>query len=1247
MEKNSFWSRLSLVVFIVCSFTVSVKAAQFGDFTYTDNGADITITKYTGSGGAVDIPSTINAKPVTGIGNLAFSDCTSLTSITIPNSVIIIGNSAFYHCSGLTSVTIGNSVTSIGDDAFRNCFGLTNIAIPESVISIGDNAFRNCSATITVNELNPAYSSEDGVLFNKDKTTLIRCPEGKVGSYTIPNSVTSIRNSAFYHCYDLISVTIGNSVSSIGDGEFYACYRLTAITVDALNPAYSSEDGVLFNKNKTTLIRCPEGKVGSYTIPNSVTSIRNSAFYECFLTSITIGNSVISIGDYAFRDCYDLTSITIGNGVISIGDHAFLQCNSLTSIAIPNSVISIGKSAFNACDVLANITIGNSVSSIGDGAFSGLRVLTSITIPNSVASIGDAAFYGSGLTSITIPNSVASIGDAAFSYCIGMTSATIGNSVIGNSAFYHCSGLTSATIGNSVTIIGQSAFYNCTSLTSITIPNSVTSIGDAAFYGSGLTNVTIGNSVTSIGYGAFGSCTSLTSVTIGNSVINIGDNSFSGCTELTGVYFQGNPPSLGSGVFSGDSKATAYYSPGSTGWSLTFGGLSAIGLAPNYKYVTNENTITITKYTGSGGAVEIPGMIGSQPVTGIGESAFSSCTGLTNVMIPNSVTSIGSTAFFSCTNLVNAVFLGNAPSMGSWVFNACASNFAVYYKSGALGFTSPTWEGYPSAIAYTVTYDAKGGSVSPANKTVLFGLAYGTLASPIRTDYSFLGWWTGNNGTGTQVAATTIVNNATNQTIYAKWRLDAMIGLAFEFPLPMAFSSSTNVAVKGLPAGLKYNALTRIITGIPTKPGTFIVEISASGVSSQTITIGAVALPEWAQGTFNGWGVNGNDYGTATMTVTALGKVTGKLSASGKNFPFSAASYSQSDEDGALWISTKIIVDKVDVPLLFKVTNPDGVNPTGLSLAEGWPASDVEGEPAVKMYRNVWKDTDMLTEYAGYYTAVLPGGDEYGSGYLTITLDKVGGVKTTGKLADGTVLSLSSSLILDETGRVFTVIYTSPAAYKGGCLFGLAEFVKPDGEGKVYMRLFDAETQFIWENRTPQPASVYTEHFKLTLGLVGGWYDKTANLYDYYRDMVLKTGANEGATAPQLSVGVATYDASCWEFGDIGLSTVRNLSDEMTGLSAPAAGFPVKIDNNWDYSADNCVGLKIGFTRATGIFKGSFKAWFDYNKTHTSKSISYEGALTPEREDNGDGIAGRGFFLWANPLSGHPFNRSYDFLINE
>ncbi len=582
------------------------------------------------------------------------------------------------------------------------------------------------------------------------------------------------------------------------------------------------------------------------------------------------------------------------------------------------------------------------------------------------------------------------------------------------------------------------------------------------------------------------------------------------------------------------------------------------------------------------------------------------------------------------------------------------------------GFRTGMFSDLNSTNTITASAGEKG-SISPIGEVVVdYGLNQGFTITPDEgchvTDVLV---------DGVSVGAVTrydFTDVTTVHTISASFAsapyIEHVAGVAFETGLPAEFAAAAKVTVKGLPAGLKYNAATKLISGIPTKPGTSIVLISAPSLPTQRITIAVAALPDWAYGSFNGSCVMENDSGTATMTVTALGKVTGKLSYGGKNYAFSAASYAQRDEEGAFRVSTKITVDKVDTPLTFKITPPVEVVPATLSVAKGWLANIPEGDPEVKMYRNVWKDAGVavtLDPYIGYYTAVLPGGATFGSGYLAITVDKAGAVKTTGKLADGTPVSLSSTLIIDtnEPACLFTVIYTSPATYKGGCLFGIAEFAKHDNPAdgdKIYLHPLD-DALFIWENRNPQATGVYGDDgFKRELGLSGGWYDKIANLYEYYQGQPLVVGSDADAPDPVLNVGVNQYTSDWWNPADIALTAVLSKTGVTTGFVAPKAGIPVDPDktNDWDYSEENTVGLNIRLTRATGIFKGSFKAWFDYDKTHTSRSILYEGVMTPERQDREDGNEGRGFYLWAD--KGHyqnskdrtvtyPFNWSYDFLL--
>ena len=321
---------------------------------------------------------------VTSIGRYAFSYCESLTSVTIPDSVTSIGDYAFYGCKSLTSVAIPDSVTCIGNCAFWKCSSLASVTIPDSVTSIGEYAFSDCKSLTSVTIPDSVTSISNYTFGSCTSLTSVTIPDSvtsigefafryckSLTSVAIPNSVTSIGERAFSECTSLTSVTIPDSVTSIGVGAFASCTSLTGIWVAEGNSHYSSDaSGVLFSKDKTTLVQCP-GAFAACTIPDSVTSI---------------------VG-YAFAGCTSLTNVTIPDSVTSIGSHAFSYCKSLTSVTIPDSVTSIGGSAFGNCTSLTSVTIPDSVTSIGDWAFSHCTSLTSVTIPDSVTSINWYAFY--------------------------------------------------------------------------------------------------------------------------------------------------------------------------------------------------------------------------------------------------------------------------------------------------------------------------------------------------------------------------------------------------------------------------------------------------------------------------------------------------------------------------------------------------------------------------------------------------------------------------------------------------------------------------------------------------------------------------------------------------------------------------------------------------------------------------------------------------------------------------------------
>ena len=280
--------------------------------------------------------------------------------------------------------------------------------------------------------------------------------------------------------------------------------------------AFFAEDSVWFKTNITLsdIYKNLRKKIKAIFIPNSVTSIGNSAFCGCEnLTSIVIPDSVTSIGNAAFEGCKNLTSIVIPDSVISIGDAVFYDCKNLVSVVIPNSITDIGNRVFENCKNLTGIVIPDSIKSIGDSAFCNCENLTSVVIPESVTNIGNSAFgccYN--LISIVIPNSVTSIGESVLFCCNSLTSITIPNSVtsIGDSAFYRCKNLISIVIPDSVTSVEHYAFGECDNLTTVVIPSSVKNIGDEVFY----------------------ECYNLESIVIPNSMKSIGDDVFYGCYNV-------------------------------------------------------------------------------------------------------------------------------------------------------------------------------------------------------------------------------------------------------------------------------------------------------------------------------------------------------------------------------------------------------------------------------------------------------------------------------------------------------------------------------------------------------------------------------------------------------------------------------------------------------------------------------------------------------------------------------------------
>ena len=598
-----------------------------------------------------------------------------IKSVEITDSVTSIGERAFYNCSGLTSVTIPNSVTSIGYYAFRGCSGLTSVTIPNSVTSIGDYAFMYCSGLtkVTLNSnaiASKAYSSS---------STIGNIFGSQVKEYILGDKVTSIGSYAFYNCSTITSVTISESVTSIGNSAFNGCSALTEVYCNAENVP-NMGTGAFNNINiANATLYLPAVSVAAYMTvepwsrfgtveAQGGSTIYNGACGDNVRYSHDTGTGVISIigtgamtnysntGDAPwYEQRANIKSVEIADGVTSIGERTFRNCNAITSISISNSVKSINSYAFSNCSGLTSVTIPNGVTSIGLNAFD--FNLTSIVVAS-----GNAKFDSRD-------NCNAVIETATNTLIMTCKNTVIPNSVscIGDYAFYRCPDFSSVTIPNSVKSIGDYAFYNCSSLTSVDMFSNIESIGTAAFKGTtwydnqpdGMiyvgkvfykykgtmpenTSITIDEGTLCIAGSAFSSCSGLVSVTIHNSVKSIGDDAFSDCSGLTKVTINSN------------AIASKAYSSSST----------------------------IGKIFGS----QVKEYIFGDDVKSIGSYAFSGCSTITSITIPNNVTSIGESVFSGCSKLTEVYCNAeNVPTTSTDVFNnANIANATLYVPAASV-----------------------------------------------------------------------------------------------------------------------------------------------------------------------------------------------------------------------------------------------------------------------------------------------------------------------------------------------------------------------------------------------------------------------------------------------------------------------------------------------------------------------------------------------------------------------------------
>lgn len=554
-------------------------------------------------------------------------------------------------------------ITSISGEAFFGCRNLITVSIPASVISIGTQAFNYCYnlGNIYVAENNINFVSVEGVLYDKIEGSLLQIPGAKV-SITLPEFVTSIN----------------------GTIPFNGCNKLENIFVNENNLLFNSNDGILYDKEFETLIKCPLAKQSATLIPNSVTTIQQHAFYECYkLMAVDLPNSLIVIESYAFNSCSSLTQLTIPDSVISIGDSSFSNCRSLISLTIPESVLKIGRDIFGGCYSLENIFVNennpNYTSVEGVLYDKNISILircpenkSSILIPETVSKIGDSAFYGNNLTELIIPNSVTELGHQVFNYCSSLVNIILSNSLteIPSNTFDYCTSLENLELGNSIEIINSNAIQMCSSLTSLTLPETIRILGSGILTGcESLIYITcLANQVPLIGQDCFNGISSDAILYVpAESVNDYKDSQWSDYFKEIKPIDEEDIPE----TFYADGY---YFRPLSKNTvSLSWSNNMAYGemiIPSTVEYEGKVYTVIEIGNSSFDGA-PITSLTIPNTITTIGNAAFRSCSFLQELNLPDSIERIGNSAFEGCFELTHLT-LGNSIEMiGESAFSWC------------------------------------------------------------------------------------------------------------------------------------------------------------------------------------------------------------------------------------------------------------------------------------------------------------------------------------------------------------------------------------------------------------------------------------------------------------------------------------------------------------------------------------------------------------------------------------------------
>ena len=648
---------------------------------------------------------------LTSIGSKAFQYCDFLTELNLKgNGETVINYDAFYSNDALKKISLAG-IKTIGDGAFEYCGDLNSVNFGEGLLSIGSDAFRYCPNIETVSLPESLTTINDGAFK--------RC--SKLTSIDIPNKVTKLNDNTFAYCTSLKNVSIGSGCTSISATAFVNTSSIDRITVSEDNKNFTVVDGVLYNKDMTTLVLYPKNCSGEFAVPDTVTTIADYAFYESpNITKITIGKNVKTIGNYAFYNCPALFKVDFGNAVKTIGSYSFAVNDSIESIEFPDSLESIGDNAFIAYpdgsyveNKLKSVKFGKGLKTIGNNAFYRNQKLTNIEFTGeNLTSIGSYAFYNCiALTELNLKGNGETVIDFRAFYCNDALKkiSLAGIKTIDNSAFEDCGDLNSVNFGEGLLSIGSYAFENCPNIETVCLPESLTTIGSEAFKDcSKLTSIDIPNKVTKLNDNTFANCTSLKNVSIGSGCTSISSTAFVGSNAIEKIIVAGgnaNYSSVDGALLNKEKTSIILYPKSKSGEFVipdTVTSISdhAFDNVPNLTKITigaNVKTIgarafqncnsletvifkdsdTIKKTIGNYAFYKCPALSKvdfGNAVKSIGSYSFAVNDSIKSIELPDSLESIGDGAFFCNRKLTNIVFTGeNLTSIGSNAFQDCDS----------------------------------------------------------------------------------------------------------------------------------------------------------------------------------------------------------------------------------------------------------------------------------------------------------------------------------------------------------------------------------------------------------------------------------------------------------------------------------------------------------------------------------------------------------------------------------------------